>query len=192
MSQGRRSPFTSKKRSRFLEVVSAGGSVEAAARAVGCTRRSAYHWRDRDETFRDEWNTAVEASSDRLEQTLYKLARDGDVTALIFMLRSRKPEIYNPTLLLKRQMLQLALEKARAENGLTINASQVQVMIYPVEARPGQAPLEVPRLLSDERPVQSGPVDPEDDADPKDDEESDTEPREPAAGEPPPRKQYVF
>ena len=63
-----------------------------------------YNWRRDDEAFHRDWDAAIDACTDRLEARLQELALEGDVTALIFMLKARKPEIYNPNLLLRQQM----------------------------------------------------------------------------------------
>jgi hypothetical protein len=145
MGQHRRSSCTSKRREAFLSAIAEGMSADKAAALVGVARRTVYDWRLADEAFRAAWDEAVDLSTDLLEQKLFEMAREGDVTALIFMLRSRKAAIYNPNLVVRQQMLQLALEKARAEAGvaLTIEGNVAsRAMIYPVQAR-----LEMPRLL---------------------------------------------
>jgi hypothetical protein len=146
---GNRGTFgTPRRRAAFIAAIASGTmTVEQAAASIGAGRRSVYRWRQEDEEFRQAWNDAVEESADLLEAMLHELALGGDVQALIFLLRSRKPEIYNPTLVLRQQMLQLALAKARAEavSVPTIESHAERPMIYPAEAR---HQLEVPKLLS--------------------------------------------
>jgi hypothetical protein len=82
----RRSSCTPKRRTAFLAAIAQG------------TRRAAYNWRETDEAFKQAWIEAQDMSTDLLEQKLFEMAREGDVTALIFMLRSRKAAVYNPNL----------------------------------------------------------------------------------------------
>jgi hypothetical protein len=107
--------LTPKRREVFLSMLAASRTVEEAARAVGVNRITAYNWRKRDPDFKREWEEAVDVSVDKVEAGLIRAAEDGDITASIFLLRNRKPETYNPNLVLRREMLKLALEKARAE-----------------------------------------------------------------------------
>jgi transposase-like protein len=159
---------TPKKRETFLRALATGTmTVEQAAEAIGVDRRTVYKWRDALPEFRQGWDVAVDASADKLEARLHELALGGDVTALIFLLRSRKPEVYNPTLVLRRAMLELALAKARAETGTvpTIEGqAEARPMIYPVEARDQ---LEVPRLLRGGAPAPIAEIDDEREDDPE-------------------------
>ncbi len=148
-----RTKLTPKRRKVFLEMLGAGLTIEKAAKAIGVTRETCYQWRRADASFREDWEAAIDISTDQVEAGLFQSARDGDVTAAIFLLRSRKPEVYNPNLVIRRQMLQLALERARAEAGaaLTIEGSVgPRPMIYPVEARDQ---FELPKLLSGTEPA---------------------------------------
>jgi hypothetical protein len=130
MGQHRRSSCTLKRRAAFLTAIARGMSADKAAEAIGVARRTVYDWRLADDEFRRAWDEAIDLSTDALEAKLYDLAKEGDTTALIFMLRSRKAAVYNPNLVIRQQMLQLALEKARAEAGaLTIDGHTGTAMI---------------------------------------------------------------
>jgi hypothetical protein len=160
-----RTLLSPKRRAIFLEMIGAGLTIEKAAKAIGVTRETCYQWRRTDPIFRQEWEAAIDISTDQVEAGLFKSARDGDVTAAIFLLRSRKPEIYNPNLVLRREMLQLALAKAKADAGLTIDGTAAPAaMIFPVEAR---AQFELPKLLTGTGPA---PTDEIDDVDEDEDE----------------------
>jgi transposase-like protein len=107
--------LTPKRREVFLQMLGAGLTVDKAARAIGVSRDTVYGWRRSDECFRRDWEAAIDISTDAVEAGLLEAAKNGDVTASIFLLRSRKPEIYNRGLAIRHQMLQLALDKQRAE-----------------------------------------------------------------------------
>ncbi|HKJ73747.1 MAG TPA: hypothetical protein VKA19_06480 [Alphaproteobacteria bacterium] len=70
--------LSQKKRRAFLEVLSRTGKVVAAARAVGY-RDSAFlrRVRNNDEEFAKEWDDALEAAADRLEDEAVRRAVEG-------------------------------------------------------------------------------------------------------------------
>ena len=112
---GRYSSYTPKRARILLDGVAAGLSVAVAAQAAGICRKTAYNWRHADPAFAAAWDEAIETYTDMLEARIQELTLAGDTTALIFLLKARKPVVYNPNLLLRQQMLQVALEKARAD-----------------------------------------------------------------------------
>jgi hypothetical protein len=109
-------------------------SPEAAAKLIGAGRQTVYNWRQEHEGFRQAWDEAIDVCVEAVETKVFDLARNGDITACIFLLRSRRPEVYNPNLVIRRTMLQLALEKAKAEAGALLIEGQAvngRPMIYP-------------------------------------------------------------
>jgi hypothetical protein len=167
-----RSAFTPKRRAAFLAAIAKGMSAEAAATAIGVTRRTVYHWRETDPQFKQDWIEASDLSVDALETKLYDLAKEGDITALIFSLRSRRAEVYNPNLCIRRSMLQLALDKARSEaagvplmiegqvagrNGVTINTEPIGIIQMPWNGR-GPSPHVPVYDLDSAEPVNIVPV----------------------------------
>jgi hypothetical protein len=163
-----RSAFTPKRRAAFLAAIAKGMSAETAATAIGVTRRTVYHWRETDEQFKQEWIEASDLSVDALESKLYDLAKEGDITALIFALRSRRAETYNPNLVIRKAMLQLALDKARSEaagvplmiegqiagrNGMVISTEPISIIQMPWNARGASPHAPGYDLDSDEPPV---------------------------------------
>jgi Helix-turn-helix domain len=141
-----RSIRTLKRRDIILKHVRAGRSIAEAATRAGIGRRTVYEWRDADPDFRAELDSAVVDCVDRMEGKLQTLALKGDITALIFMLRSRKPEIYNPNLVLRREMLRLALDKAKSdaapmiegtvtEDGMPTNLHPITIFQLPWNGR---------------------------------------------------------
>ena len=163
---------TAKKRETFLLAIAKGMSAEAAAGLIGCARRTVYKWRDALPEFRQAWDEAIDACTDKLEARLQELAIEGDVTALIFMLRSRKAEVHNPNLVIRKAMLQLALDKARADaageqlmieghvtgrNGMTINIEPISIIAMPWNAR-APSPHALGYDCGDDEPVNIVPV----------------------------------
>lgn len=84
--------FTPKKQETFIEELRKGKSVAAAAEMVCVSRQTVYLRRNADPAFADEWDTAIEIGTDRLEDTALKRAEDGSDTLLIFLLKARRPE----------------------------------------------------------------------------------------------------
>lgn len=162
---------TPKKRATFLSAIAQGMGVDKAAELIGSHRRTLYKWRDALPEFKQAWDEAIDACTDKLEARLQELAIEGDVTALIFMLRSRKAEVYNPNLILRKAMLQLALDKARSEangspmieghvtgrNGMAINIEPIKIIAMPWNAR-GPSPHAPGYDLDDDEPVNIVPV----------------------------------
>lgn len=85
---------TPKKRAAFLAVLREGYSIHRACKAASIGRQSAYDWRDADEVFAKDWDAAVEAGTDELEDALHERAANTDTTAAIFLLKGRRPEKY--------------------------------------------------------------------------------------------------
>lgn len=107
---------TPKKEAAFLEALTKGLSITAAAKDADIGRRTAYEWRDDDDLFRQAWDDAVEAGTDLLEDEAKRRAANGidepvfykgDVcghvrkysdTLMIFMLKARRPLKYRENL----------------------------------------------------------------------------------------------
>lgn len=101
-----------RRRQRFLEALSSGASITAAARAAGVDRRTPYKWRESNPAFDEEWVSHLEAGTDALEDEARRRAHDGvkrpiyhsgkrvgfvtehSDQLMMFMLRARRPEKY--------------------------------------------------------------------------------------------------
>ena len=96
----------------FLEALSSGMSITAAAKHAGVGRRTAFDHRQRDEEFALAWHEAAEAGADLLEDEARRRAAEGTLkpvyqggklvgeirefsdTLLIFLLKGKRPEVY--------------------------------------------------------------------------------------------------
>ena len=65
---------TAKKKKRIIELLLAGESPGAAAKAVNTTRAQAYVWKDKDPVFAEKWADAVATGLDVLESSIMKRA----------------------------------------------------------------------------------------------------------------------
>ena len=81
---------------RFLEALADGASVSAAARAIGYTRSRMYQLRSEHPGFSQAWAEAYEEGTDTYEDALNSGKKAGNQAAIIFGLKCRRPEIYNP------------------------------------------------------------------------------------------------
>lgn len=78
----------------FLEKLSAGWSVRAACKAATISYSRVYQLRRLSPAFSRAWDMAREQSLDLVEDELRKLVFGGNVTAIIFWLKSNSPEKY--------------------------------------------------------------------------------------------------
>ena len=79
---------------RFLTLLSETFSVTAAAAGSGTDRSYAYHCRRNDPDFAEKWDAALNAAIDRLEQAAYDRAIQTSDTLAIFLLKTRRPDLY--------------------------------------------------------------------------------------------------
>jgi len=103
---------TSHVRRTFLKMLSEGYSVQGACLELNVSRSNMYKWYREDEKFRKEWDEAVEASIDLMEQEAFRRAvkgtREPVVSAgqvvtyqrrysdglLQFLMKSRRKHVY--------------------------------------------------------------------------------------------------
>jgi len=116
----RRRGITPKMRETFLAALAAGWSVEHAAQRAGRSRRRFYELRERDEQFAEEWDAAIEAGCDVLEDALRIAASEGwdeetydGEGELIRRTRRRDPR-------LNRDLLERRRPTERAATGPTV------------------------------------------------------------------------
>jgi len=90
---------TNKKhwRIKFLDELRLCGIVTKAAMAAGIHRDTAYFERQRDPTFAQEWQDALDRGVDMLEDVAKQRAYAGSDVLLIFLLKAHRPERYRET-----------------------------------------------------------------------------------------------
>lgn len=91
------SNVTSKKRDwqdRFLTLLESTFSVSAAASGSGIDRRTAYRHKESDPEFSARWESALANAIDSLEEAAYRRAREMSDTLAIFLLKTRRPDLY--------------------------------------------------------------------------------------------------
>lgn len=81
---------TAKNRQIFLEAFkNKAGSVTAACRAVGISRKTFYEWKKKSSKFRDQVEMVEEELIDFAESALFKLIAEGNARSTIFFLKTR-------------------------------------------------------------------------------------------------------
>lgn len=88
------SKLTVEKKEKFLANLTEGWSVTNAADGIGVSRQALYKLRQEDENFADEWDSAIEEGTDRLEDEAIRRAMGNSDTLMIFMLKARRPQKY--------------------------------------------------------------------------------------------------
>lgn len=86
---------TFKCRKLFLDQLEVGSSLAFAANAAGGTLRIFRKWRDDDADFAKDWDDAIEAGTDFLEDVATERAMKKSDPLMIMMLKARRPEKYD-------------------------------------------------------------------------------------------------
>lgn len=94
-----RTKMTPKRKKAFLNHLTEGGSVAGACSAAGISRQTCYDWRGNSSRegvpgFREDWESAIEAGTDLLEEKARERALNGSDTLMIFLLKGRRPNKY--------------------------------------------------------------------------------------------------
>jgi hypothetical protein len=84
-----------KKRKLFLDQLEVGSSENFAANAAGATLRAFRKWRDDDPNFKQDWEEALEAGTDYLEDVATDRAMKKSDPLMIMMLKARRPDKYD-------------------------------------------------------------------------------------------------
>jgi len=79
---------------RFLTLLESTFSVAAAAAGAGIDRTTAYKRRDINPEFGKRWEIALSNAIDGLEEAAYRRAREMSDTLAIFLLKTRRPDLY--------------------------------------------------------------------------------------------------
>lgn len=79
---------------RFLTLLESTFSVAAAAAGAGIDRGTAYKRRENHPDFRAKWESALANAMDALEEAAYRRAREMSDTLAIFLLKTRRPDLY--------------------------------------------------------------------------------------------------
>ena len=106
------------QKKRFVDALTAQGTVYHAAQAAGVSRWTAYRWRQEDLEFADQWDEALETAVDAVENSLYQKAVSGDTICMIFYLKAHRP-IYRDRLNIDINQVRSEIEERMAQLATT-------------------------------------------------------------------------
>jgi hypothetical protein len=90
-----RSVRTLKNRQAMLKGLAEGWSVTRACERAGISKTAYRSWYNEEADFAREAEAALESGTDRLEDEAIRRALDASDVLLIFLLKGRRPGIYN-------------------------------------------------------------------------------------------------
>ena len=77
MSLGRTTARTPETRAAFLEALAGSANITGSCRSAGIGRQTVYQWREEDEQFAKDWDSALEEAFDKLEAEAWRRGHDG-------------------------------------------------------------------------------------------------------------------
>jgi len=78
------------KKDRFIELLSNNlGNISATCRQTGIARKTYYNWINKDDKFKSRVDEIIEAQIDLVENKLMEKIEAGDLTAIIFYLKTK-------------------------------------------------------------------------------------------------------
>ena len=91
-------PIIKKQFLKLLKSDKYSGNVKAVCNEIGKSRTTLYRWKEEDSKFSDDWDKIVEIKkddrADEAELGLRRAVLEGNITAIIFTLKSYRPETY--------------------------------------------------------------------------------------------------
>lgn len=104
--------LTREKKARFIETLRRTGNVSAAAKEIGVPPARIYAKRQRDQSFKEDWDAAIEGALDDLEEEVRRRALEGiekpvyyagkkcgsitsfNDTLAMFLLKAKRPQVF--------------------------------------------------------------------------------------------------
>ena len=96
-----------RQKKRFIDALTAHGTVFHAAQAAGVSRNTVYRWRQEDFEFAEAWYEAHENAVDVVENVIYQQAAGGNTLAAFFYLKAHRPKY--------RDRLNINVEQVQSE-----------------------------------------------------------------------------
>jgi hypothetical protein len=85
---------TNTARTAILKALAQGKSISAACRAARIARSSYYLWHDEDPEFAKDVADAIEDGTDKLEDSSYRQALQGNTALMVLLLKARRRAVY--------------------------------------------------------------------------------------------------
>jgi hypothetical protein len=120
------SDYTEARAQVFCAALESGLPPALAAREIGFSVSTVYHWRKQRPEFAERWMNAVAIATGNLERLVYQFAREGQPWALLFWLRSHHPRVYDRAALARiaEQQMRLALAGYSPGPGPAVNVDE--------------------------------------------------------------------
>ncbi len=132
--RGSRTIRTPKAREAFLSTLRAGWSVARAAKAAKIGRTSAFDWRNDDEQFAADWDEAIEAGTDIIEDHGLKRAINKSDTLMALFLKARRPEKFKDRSVVEHDITEQLAERLQAAKRREVGRIAGPVIIDQVPA----------------------------------------------------------
>ena len=92
----RKAPPFGKWKKAFLDKLRNSGNVRAACAATNISRATAYRRREKNQKFRQQWDSAIDDAVDLLESIAWSRATDSSDYLVKFLLQAHRPAKYSP------------------------------------------------------------------------------------------------
>lgn len=135
---------TAARKARYVEAYAALATTAHAAAHAGVSRSQAWRWQVADPKFAQAIQEAREANTERLEASAFQRAMEGDTALTIFLLKSRRPDIYRD-----RIDLRAAIDvsyRSQLDSAIAELLQEMQLGRPAGEAPPLTAVMDVPEL----------------------------------------------
>jgi len=76
---------TKRKQERFLDMYSRHGTIEKAAKLVKMARKTHYTWLDKNEEYREEFESAKNVFAEKIETMMFERLKDPKVAPVLFI-----------------------------------------------------------------------------------------------------------
>jgi len=104
--------FNQEKQDKLVEMITNGETFQSACSKVGISRTTEWQLRQNDNDYKDLIETAKEIRTQAVESMLYEECLNGNITAIIFYLKTHKPKTYNVKQL---QVVETSIDKQQIE-----------------------------------------------------------------------------
>lgn len=86
--------FDEKRQELFLQCLKEIPNVSRACRLARVERHIVYTLKKNDESFSEQWESAINEGLEGLEESAWEVAKAGDRGMITFLLKAHRPEVY--------------------------------------------------------------------------------------------------
>ena len=92
------SKFNSEKQKIFIKLIEEGKTFAKASQEVGINRATEFRYRKVNKQYREQVETAKQSQIEAVEDVLFQMCMDKNITAVIFFLKCKKSDVYHKEL----------------------------------------------------------------------------------------------